>query len=112
MPMASQQLLSLPITRLVSVAVNLALDRLSETTFGRLRFHSDGVTYLVPEKKPPISPARMAHLITLSRLSFRWFGISITAVVSSVSRSCFLNHRSEEHTSELQSREKLVCRLL
>src|SRR5690606_41311257 len=25
---------------------------------------------------------------------------------------CFRNWRSEEHTSELQSREKLVCRLL
>src|SRR5690606_41824322 len=26
--------------------------------------------------------------------------------------ACLLQHRSEEHTSELQSRENLVCRLL
>src|SRR5690606_41037628 len=34
-------------------------------------------------------------------------------VLLSISRQCLLqDRRSEEHTSELQSREKLVCRLL
>src|SRR5699024_12170435 len=33
-------------------------------------------------------------------------------IYSSVIKNCDLSHRSEEHTSELQSRFDLVCRLL
>src|SRR5256884_851601 len=35
-----------------------------------------------------------------------------TFAVSSISRNCLADKRSEEHTSELQSRLHLVCRLL
>src|SRR2546428_248114 len=37
---------------------------------------------------------------------------SKTAVIDSVSGLCVTDFRSEEHTSELQSRSDLVCRLL
>src|SRR5690606_38054944 len=38
--------------------------------------------------------------------------IFIESVGSYFLARCFIRSRSEEHTSELQSREKLVCRLL
>src|SRR2546427_7939430 len=38
--------------------------------------------------------------------------IMITGCLSNPSRSASGNHRSEEHTSELQSQSNLVCRLL
>src|SRR5207302_10906729 len=39
--------------------------------------------------------------------------LEIRSLQPNLSRSCFHHHfRSEEHTSELQSRENLVCRLL
>src|SRR5436309_11375886 len=39
-------------------------------------------------------------------------GVRIDAAEIAVARACRLVQRSEEHTSELQSRENLVCRLL
>src|SRR5690606_40934889 len=40
------------------------------------------------------------------------FGNSIVAVEAGTGRYLWHSQRSEEHTSELQSRENLVCRLL
>src|SRR5690606_41532269 len=45
----------------------------------------------------------------------RWrasFDLSVGRVLAMRARSLGYNQRSEEHTSELQSRENLVCRLL
>src|SRR3712207_8870606 len=39
-------------------------------------------------------------------------GLRLARTSSTVSRSCPTPSRSEEHTSELQSRQYLVCRLL
>src|SRR5690606_39542404 len=39
-------------------------------------------------------------------------GTSHTYKVDATSKDIYSSERSEEHTSELQSREKLVCRLL
>src|SRR5690349_22574662 len=36
----------------------------------------------------------------------------LASALASVSSACFRSRRSEEHTSELQSRRDLVCRLL
>src|ERR1035437_10736702 len=42
-----------------------------------------------------------------------WHRLKPSLAPDSTSRGqCGLNHRSEEHTSELQSRQYLVCRLL
>src|SRR5690606_39657837 len=38
--------------------------------------------------------------------------VVIMLIVDPPNDRCLLGHRSEEHTSELQSRENLVCRLL
>src|SRR5438046_216010 len=48
---------------------------------------------------------------TLSRLHAS-AGVTSTASRTSVPRVAFIAHRSEEHTSELQSLTNLVCRLL
>src|SRR5690554_7142070 len=48
----------------------------------------------------------------LSMATARWFSKSIWDGCGVTCRIDFENHRSEEHTSELQSRPHLVCRLL
>src|SRR3712207_8924273 len=58
---------------------------------------------------------RSSDAILLSK-SADSFKLSITEVISSIEETCsskiLLESRSEEHTSELQSRQYLVCRLL
>src|SRR3712207_8428765 len=41
-----------------------------------------------------------------------WFGIAFVGLIMAVGTLLVLDFRSEEHTSELQSRQYLVCRLL
>src|SRR5690606_40928010 len=64
---------------------------------------------LCATKVAPSSTARLARLMA-------WKGLTDPALLfepwSAVAESCPLVNRSEEHTSELQSRENLVCRLL
>ena len=48
----------------------------------------------------------------VTRRWLKWHGISREAVFTRQDRSYDLVARSEEHTSELQSRRNLVCRLL
>src|SRR5258707_2882480 len=55
----------------------------------------------------PISAITSATPISTSRHGSRWFRIPLITVA--ISR---ILNRSEEHTSELQSRQYLVCRLL
>src|SRR3712207_8453275 len=47
-----------------------------------------------------------------SKVWFRGLDISTTTLPASLSPSSLATSRSEEHTSELQSRQYLVCRLL
>src|SRR5690606_41323552 len=67
------------------------------------------------------SSVRMRTVSAFNRSSSRTLAISAAslAFILSISLLCFssfsaicLSSRSEEHTSELQSRENLVCRLL
>src|SRR3712207_8904529 len=51
-------------------------------------------------------PARMRPVGELGRYAQQW-----SQVTRPADRHC-AHHRSEEHTSELQSRQYLVCRLL
>src|SRR5690606_41337064 len=51
-----------------------------------------------------------AHLLFL--LSFAFYPIHFVQIALSYELLLILLERSEEHTSELQSRENLVCRLL
>src|SRR5690606_42009935 len=66
----------------------------------------------------PISPVTLVYSARRSRLIDRTTSArTFTTVRSAVSRpfdssSTSASWRSEEHTSELQSRENLVCRLL
>src|SRR3712207_8737321 len=67
-------------------------------------------------KKAPICSRAWAHgpCVTLifpfsTRMHFQSFGIDWEALTSTLP---VLRRRSEEHTSELQSRQYLVCRLL
>src|SRR5690606_39464571 len=55
-------------------------------------------------------PGRSVLFLRSRRISSLPFRTAVTTS-STVGMKCVLN-RSEEHTSELQSREKLVCRLL
>src|SRR5690554_7760822 len=55
----------------------------------------------------PISGYRIFYCFVISSSS-RWLGLEESAVV----RPSVQSMRSEEHTSELQSRPHLVCRLL
>src|SRR3712207_8582337 len=62
-------------------------------------------------------PARMLFLGRHPKLHIWYFGIDVLgwrvrSFFSSAKLSCLLRPRSEEHTSELQSRQYLVCRLL
>src|SRR5690606_41158360 len=53
------------------------------------------------------------YTVSLREESFlRWFLNSVIITVVPVASQMFFCSRSEEHTSELQSRENLVCRLL
>src|SRR5690606_40830811 len=72
--------------------------------------------------RSPVNPICPACLLLSHNLSIRWnqlaFGyrhrlhhpVQDNILLSSLDAQ--QNHRSEEHTSELQSRENLVCRLL
>src|SRR5690606_40043000 len=59
------------------------------------------VTALYRSSKDPAQP-------TQNRIS----GLSPRAAISAMVGTLYVDMRSEEHTSELQSRENLVCRLL
>src|SRR5690606_40786158 len=48
----------------------------------------------------------------LERAGVRLLGTPLDAIEKAEDRERFKETRSEEHTSELQSRENLVCRLL
>src|SRR5207302_2234851 len=91
-------------------------------TGGRYGFHRDELATLDDARHlawgyvayPPVTPF-------FGWLSLKLFGTSLTGfrffAAASVSIAVVLTglmarERSEEHTSELQSREKLVCRLL
>src|SRR5438105_8616809 len=67
------------------------------------------VTLALPAERP-------IHHETFQRLSFPSAGTSRSTVfartLAAVDRQCARARRSEEHTSELQSRVDLVCRLL
>src|SRR5690606_39657307 len=57
------------------------------------------VTTVTPDAKRPKTALKESGSILISPLNV-------------ISKSRFYRRRSEEHTSELQSRENLVCRLL
>src|SRR5207302_9239415 len=61
-------------------------------------------------RRPPRST--LFPYTTLFRSGRRSRRAGGTACQRVVGRSCGVQQRSEEHTSELQSRENLVCRLL
>src|SRR5690606_41384122 len=54
--------------------------------------------------------AKYSGSVAISVTAWAWIPVAISASVSTP--SFFMIPRSEEHTSELQSRENLVCRLL
>src|SRR5690606_39508532 len=84
-------------------------------------FHSPSNTSLTPSPQQcctVLSPGRLIKVILVLSISCSGQGVSVTNSVSDMlsqrSRTNtpnFLSSRSEEHTSELQSRENLVCRL-
>src|SRR5690606_34495458 len=90
-----------------------------------LYFLSYGVTFVLPFLDQPEAVAIMAapylNIIGLSLVPFMIFqscrqfaeGLSLTKKAMYITIGAnLLNIRSEEHTSELQSRENLVCRHL
>src|SRR2546430_13165266 len=50
--------------------------------------------------------------VLAARMSYGRFAVIIFIALSGFSLGLGLTHRSEEHTSELQSQSNLVCRLL
>src|SRR5690606_41549855 len=70
-----------------------------------------------PGDRCPLSPTPRPHSTSAAatarrRARPRLRSASSAPAASAVSRSAHDASRSEEHTSELQSRENLVCRLL
>src|SRR5690606_40723025 len=64
--------------------------------------------------EPPLPQLRILRSLN-SALTISWLACSIGGPSTSMARvlvSMLSVNRSEEHTSELQSRENLVCRLL
>src|SRR5690606_41725342 len=59
-----------------------------------------------------LSPASRNFAACRPLVSKSWSSIFGRIRTSFSSTTCWLRRRSEEHTSELQSRENLVCRLL
>src|SRR5687768_18457584 len=84
----------------------------------RHQHHSVSVFFFLMIRRPPRST--LFPYTTLFRSAWSAGGISAISsrktvppsAVSSRPRFCILETRSEEHTSELQSRLHLVCRLL
>src|SRR5690606_40695744 len=67
----------------------------------------------VPPSTTPLSMSTMIYADSLFKTFFTSGLFSYNTVPSLVStRKIIIGLRSEEHTSELQSRENLVCRLL
>src|SRR5690606_39518018 len=62
--------------------------------------------------KLTIRPRSCGVLSTISAVSFSTSLLSLLIVMLANMLGCVVRPRSEEHTSELQSRENLVCRLL
>src|SRR3712207_7819544 len=61
---------------------------------------------------PCVSSAQSQPIPTYKNYAFHLFSNSQEANSRQINAPLFPNHRSEEHTSELQSRQYLVCRLL
>src|SRR5690606_41499385 len=74
------------------------------------RVPRQGKGSLKPERKPP--PCRPAPRRPLSNPPDEAAGVQLDIASSSSQGFRPSDGRSEEHTSELQSRENLVCRLL
>src|SRR5947209_13681039 len=74
---------------------------------------SSSIFFFLMIPRPPRST--LFPYTTLFRSKFPWVGPSVwarTAVAPVRTRAATAAKRSEEHTSELQSRQYLVCRLL
>src|SRR5690606_40585041 len=69
---------------------------------------SNPVRSSMPAMTDILPPAQ--HRTCRKSMSMRWAILGFTKVAQSIWVP--MNTRSEEHTSELQSRENLVCRLL
>src|SRR6266576_1110725 len=71
---------------------------------------------VVPEVKEPAEVVDTSNVIRLSAQARRWRNVSsfTTAIAAALVAMIAVGvyQRSEEHTSELQSRRDLVCRLL
>src|SRR5206468_7015643 len=84
--------------------------------------NSSSISFLSASRLRSISSTVLINLLNSSRVTYlpvsvleasaRRFLISSTRAARRRSCSALAAHRSEEHTSELQSRSDLVCRLL
>src|SRR5690606_40119129 len=74
------------------------------TVFNRIHKYTDG-----REVKNLINILILCHHFLIYGIKMLWSSIDITFDTCTLQ---FADDRSEEHTSELQSRENLVCRLL
>src|SRR5690606_40498509 len=75
--------------------------------------------YIMQAKRPSLCPCNSRYKACSWLLLESWLnhktGTLYTARIKCTplkSKRCYCSFRSEEHTSELQSRENLVCRLL
>src|SRR5436309_8386924 len=93
---------------LVSSVARIKASRFSSSYFG-LRPRPAWISQTEPI---PLACTRSRHSATVCRLTSWWEAISRSGYPSAAARTNRQRKRSEEHTSELQSRENLVCRLL
>src|SRR5690606_42152898 len=100
----------------LSVAPHLAAaTRFPYTTLFRsisARIMLETGDWLVPRDQKGAEVGRPVGILWLQALSAKLFGPETHDAIWAYRLPSLLGARSEEHTSELQSRENLVCRLL
>src|SRR5690606_41107837 len=106
--------------RQLQIAADLAVDGVCKPLFLHQRDAHDDFLAMMKNFDGKLGPA-VVHCFTAERRELfdyldRDWHIGITGWLCDERRGAHLRelvkHRSEEHTSELQSRENLVCRLL
>src|SRR5690606_41084457 len=94
-----------------NIAVSAEMLCLLRCPICKTRF-TDCIKYITCERNHGFDFSNSGYLNLLRRSKNAIYDKSLFNARKQIIKNGFFEGRSEEHTSELQSREKLVCRLL